>query len=573
MQKTLSDFRKEEILSYILEIMKTYGTKAADQEHINKEALPKNYIQEADTIFMITSRRAYFLYKLMDKEFNGKLSEACEEYGITLCGDQYILNCLDPEVFRGKTVILFDDVLSSGNTLFFYFCLLKKYGAADVVPCTYIRNTEYPPIDDAGIKQLEAERRKVFDRSGCAENKSEMEKEQIIKAYRKEFDKKLCWAAWEGPKQVGIYVVQGTVFFQKYTVPISADMPIYHSMETHAGQPSVLELSKAQWEKLSSGIENWRCRPVNFMIEGADLQQELTFGYFELQDAELQRRLNRMFFDFVVFYSYSKEQDSEKIKVTFSPVVIPKSLFLADLARNFFLLFGSGPYREDVIKQLREELNKFNAAEKAERMMKNTPSDDFYDRFQSDILYTIKHNHNICRAMYQSMIIDISLYIGKLFEKYIADTTGIQMLCDWDVMKDNLEDSMVSSIREHYDTMDLTEYRKKMLSFRIMSEVLPARDKTEYLMKNVPTQKRLELFLVRELLERKWSLFGDVDGTVISLESICHELKQRYDFQNAGRFCDMVTTLIIGMMGSGRVDSVLYADNIKETIHFGYKGN
>lgn len=147
------------------------------------------------------------------------------------------------------------------------------------------------------------------------------------------------------------------------------------------------------------------------------------------------------------------------------------------------------------------------------------------------------------------------------------------MLCDWDVMKDNLEDSMVSSIREHYDTMDLTEYRKKLLSFRIMSEVLPARDKTEYLMKNVPTQERLELFLVRELLERKWFLFGDVDGTVISLESICYELKQRYDFQNAGRFCDMVTTLIIGMMGSGRVDSVLYVDNIKETIHFGYKGN
>jgi len=68
-------------------------------------------------------------------------------------GEFNVYKMFDPEMIKGRTVWLFDDLADSGNTLKFLKGMLLQYGADDVKVCVLLKKEHCTfPIDIVGIE-------------------------------------------------------------------------------------------------------------------------------------------------------------------------------------------------------------------------------------------------------------------------------------------------------------------------------------------------------------------------------------------------------------------------------------
>ena len=72
---------------------------------------------EWDILILIT-RKGYWIYRIAVPY---DLQREAKKKGKKIYSDRYILKCLDMEQFAGKKVWIYDDAMTNGATMFFYY--------------------------------------------------------------------------------------------------------------------------------------------------------------------------------------------------------------------------------------------------------------------------------------------------------------------------------------------------------------------------------------------------------------------------------------------------------------------
>ena len=162
-------------------------------------------------------------------------------------------------------------------------------------------------------------------------------------------------------------------------------------------------------------------------------------------------------FNFIVRYKYEPVED-DKIRIVFVPFAILNSCKLKDLVWNFFYLFKNTEYAGYVAEELNRKAGK-----------KIADASGYKDEAKGDVLDALKNYLIMCWALYWGFIFDISIYIGILFQKYVEEKIQLEIECNWQIMKENLEESLICSLKEKYESKQKEDYFSVLMGLH-MSE-------------------------------------------------------------------------------------------------------
>lgn len=512
---------------------------------------------EIDIIIEIT-RKGYWVTKLADRKLNRRLSRLMQSRKIRRISDRYLMKCLNFEEFQGKRILIFDDTMNNGNLLFFYYALLKEKGAAEVIPCVYALNTHYNPKSPAIIQS----RRWGYERTIRSKIQdevnplSEEEIEQGFQKCREAFEKDLTCCIWMSPADVGRLSVTETLWFQKDVMPMVVDLPIYSRQKEQAAEEIYLTIPKIKWDQLREGNSVWRNEDCRMELAG----EELYYGYFQYINDAFYTRFKNLIFNFIVRYKY-EPVENEGFRIVFVPFVIMNSCRLSDLVWNFFYLFKDTEYASDVAQELNKKAGEV-VATKAGYAEENSVK----------VLEALKKNHNLCRALYRAIIFDISNYIGTIFQNYVKETADLEITCDWEIMKENLQESLIRSLKVKYEEKQKEDYLSKLMGIRLSEQIAPRMESLEEaVIKQKATDENLELLLTQIVTERKQKADVTTAQVMITLESLCHEVRNQYLFEGESEFKKKITDLLLVMTENSRLGNEIYVDDRAEILYRGFR--
>ena len=537
----------------MLKINNIYHTTDKIEEYLEK--VINEY--KIDIIIEIT-RKGYWVSNLADRKVNRRLFRLMKKKKIRRISDRYLMKCLNFEEFKGKRILIFDDTMNNGNLLFFYYALLKEKGADEIIPCVYALNTHYDPQSPAIVQS----RRWGYERTIRSKIQDEVnpipeeEIEQRFQKCREEFETNLKCCIWMSPADVGRLSVTETLWFQKNVMPMVVDLPIYSREKNQISEEEYLTISKEKWDQLCEGNSIWKnedCR-----LELAD--EQLYYGYFQYLNDAFYLKFKNLIFNFIVRYKYEPVENNE-IRIVFVPFVIMNSCKLSDLVWNFFYLFKDTEYAMDVA----EELNKKAGEEIA-------TGAGYAEENSSKVLVALKKNHNMCRALYRAIIFDISNYIGTIFQKYVKETINLEITCDWEIMKENLQESLIRSLKEKYEEKQNEDYLSKLLGIRMSEQIAPRMESLEEaVVKQKATEENLELLLTQIVTERKQKADITTAQVMITLESLCSEVHKQYIFEGENEFKKKITSLLLVMTENSRLGNEIYVDDKSEILYRGFR--
>lgn len=537
----------------MVELVSKYQTKDQIKEFI-RTTIDK---YGEDVILIEITRKGYWIEKIIDIENDGELTQWMKKRNVTVYSDRYLMKCLSFREFRGRKVIILDDAGNNGILLFFYYALLLENGAEEVIPMVYALNTKYPYVDNSTQEEVEERRKREFYRTIRHKNLSEEESERLFKERSEGFERSLRWQIWMSPKDMGALTVAETIWFQKRALPMVVDLPMYRGCDGNAAD---LVLTKEQWEMLGEGSSVWQQIPIETELAG----EALHYGYFQMQNDSIYSKFKTLFFNFIVRYKYEPIGDGSEIRFVFVPFAIINSCSLSDMVWNFFHLFEGSEYAQQVIDTINEE-NK-----KADR--RTLPNNSYSDEDWEIVLPALKENHNMCRALYRAIIYDISSYIGYVFNEYVSERIGRTLEYDWEIMKENLEEKFIRSIRKKYKSMDSAAYLSKLMECRI-SEVISPRfvDKEAYVVRNFAAGENFEFYMTGLLRRKKKSHDIDMNKRMVTLESLLFEAKRRFVFRDAAHFRQMMTAYIVEMTENSQISNEIYVDDEAEIMYRGFR--
>lgn len=537
----------------MLKINNIYHTIDKIEEYLEK--LINEY--EIDVIIEIT-RKGYWVTKLADRKMNRRLSQIMKNKKIRRISDRYLMKCLNFDAFKDKSILIFDDTMNNGNLLFFYYALLKEKGAKKVIPCVYALNTHYDPHSPA----IEQSRRWGYERtirSKIQDKVNPIPKEEIEQKFqkcRKAFEEDLKCCIWMSPADVGRLSVTETLWFQKEVMPMVVDLPIYSKQKDQEEGENYLTIPKVKWDQLREGNSLWRNEDCRLELAG----EELYYGYFQYLNDAFYARFKNLIFNFIVRYKYEPVENQE-LRIVFVPFVIMNSCKLSDLVWNFFYLFKDTEYASDVA----EELNKKAGEVVATRS-------GYTEENSSKVLETLKKNHNMCRALYRAIIFDISNYIGIIFQNYVKETIDLEIMCDWEIMKENLQENLIQSLKVKYEEKQKEDYLSKLMEIRMSEQIVPRMDSLEEaVIKQKATDENLELLLTQIVIERKQKVDITTAQVMITLESLCHEVRKQYLFDGESDFKKKITDLLLIMTENSRLGNEIYVDDNAEILYRGFR--
>ena len=132
----------------------------------------------------------------------------------------------------------------------------------------------------------------------------------------------------------------------------------------------------------------------------------------------------------------------------------------------------------------------------------------------------------MCRALYRGIIFDISNYIGILFQKYVEEKIQLEIECNWQIMKENLEESLICSLKEKYESKQKEDYFSVLMGLHMSEKITPRMESMEEAaVKRKATDENLELLLTQIVTERKQKAEAATAQVMITLESLCSECR------------------------------------------------
>ena len=110
------------IRNAIINLLKQYLIKNGLYNEDNR-----NTEQTEKPILILITRKGYWLFRLLYDEWCDESTVDLRIFNqFTIYSDRYLTKVIEPEIFEGKKVLIFDDIMVHGNNLFYYYVMLEK---------------------------------------------------------------------------------------------------------------------------------------------------------------------------------------------------------------------------------------------------------------------------------------------------------------------------------------------------------------------------------------------------------------------------------------------------------------
>lgn len=471
-------------------------------------------------ILVLVTRKGFWIYHLLCE-----VSEDIKMPDRKICSDRYLMKNVETSSISGKKVCLIDDTLNHGYNLFRFFCMLKKLGAASIIPFVYARSIEYPK-NLAGKDEIYKIYHEIF---------------KTDENYKQEADN--CWMDFLGLLKSYQYMSQDNIsrlcifeteLFQKALCPLVVDLPMLVSKR--AGGKVLTDsflLQEEQFQKLCAETEEWKYVPNLYSskseryresaVEGA-LDIPIQCNYFECKDAKTEALYRSFLLDMTVKCKYNYSEN-EGYSLAFTPFAIVRSWEKDELEKAFELLAEGTEYAIRM-KRLREK------------------SDE----------------ESIWIAMLRFVIYILSLYVGEKFRAHLKAVIEVDSGYDWDIIEQNSDEGFIAALRTIVDQGCLEERVRNLVEW----------SETQKIKRISSSQNTVKRYTVQDAYDMLQEIMVKPNNT-LELEQIEECMEERYDFRdNAARRRAVVNIILIALEISVLGNHIMVEGNkVKRTFRAG----
>lgn len=480
-------------------------------------------------IFVLINRKGYWDYKIF---FPDGVKDKKEVQKII--SDRYLEKSSWEKLRRliqGKAVIIYDDSLTNGSNLFYYFLLCKAAGAKEVIPMVYALNSAFPSESSRILMRRESGR--IRDEEFWEKN----DKDSLIQ----EFVDKIKFRVLLNGCETERMSRWQTVLFQQNVSPLVMDLPIINRI--HGKREKQIILTLEQLNKLKQSFnEQWQ------YIENIEkgLKVPIIASYFQYKDTLLENVFPNLFYSFVVKCKYEKcKGDENCVRVVFTPFAIARSTTFESVLECFNLLFNGTSYAEEIFEGVSEE----------EFITEKMEQDD-----------------KICNALFRAVIYRISNYIGIKFQIYIKAVLGVDVEYDWEIMEDNFDEAFIETQREWCQTFDEDAFRMQLLQYCDDIKIQPIAEKRiANIEKEKATQEKVNCNIRRRLIEKKNAVESALTERIFTIEAIEYELDNCYTFISDKERKIMITNLCIRFLETNTFSNYIYVDSEEHILYRGFR--
>lgn len=507
---------------------------------LSETALKSSYIlffeeiidggKEQWDIFVLINRKGYWDYKIIFPDgYAGKLNSQ------KIVSDRYLEKLSKKELrklLQGKKVIIYDDSLTNGSNLFYYFLLCKKAEAKEIIPVVYALNISFPSEKSEVLMTRE---------TGRIRDKDFWEKNTVDKLIQ-EFVEKLKFRILLNNSETDRMSMWQTALFQKNVSPLVMDLPVInHSSGMHDKK---VFLRLEQLERLKQNVNSsWQY--VENIVNG--LERPVTASYFRYENTLLESVFSNMFHEFVIKCKYEKwEKDENYMQVVFTPFAIARSSSFENVLACFVLLYDGTPYAKKIFEGLSKE----------DFMREKMEKDD-----------------NICNALFRAIIYRISSYIGQKFRQYVKSELGMNLEYDWEMMEDNVDDAFIKTQKDWCQSFDEDFFEKQLLQYlddgrKISPSIERKIDSVE---KRKATQELVNLYVRERVIEKKKDIRKSLTERIYTFETIEYELAHCFSFKNEKEKKTMITNTCLAFLETNSFGNYILANSEEHIVSRGFR--
>lgn len=527
-----------------------------------RDCLIKLLQEEWDVLFLVT-RKGYWSYKTLTddvtwkvlREENPEVMSKIESGEKIIRTDRYLIKCVNvKEEFGGKKVFIYDDTMTRGTNLFFYFSYLTSHNI-DVTPVVYALSTTYPSDETKDNLVTEFQR---LTRNGEPRNSSGND-------YVRRFNAKLLWYRRLTPGNLSEICIWETNLFNENLCPLVIDLPILSRMKTEQGytEPAYMNngmgagitLTEEQFQKLTTSQSEWKFIVNQF----SDSYIDYCSSYFENRENDTGN-LKNLVLNLIVKCKYKKENG--KVKVVFVPFAVYRSMGFSDVVKTFFVLWGDTSYGEEMLKTIQKEIAK-------RYQVFLVLSKDKIDQ-NALVLKLLGDNHNLSRNLFRSIIFYLSAYIGAEFKKYVWRLTNLELEYDFDFMKESLSEDFVESFKEMIGKGN--EQKKYFLNAPCADPVSSTGlTKIENKPRKIASKESIEKSIRERVINKKNSDTHKLFERVYVIETMEDDLEREYVFQDKKERESLLTEVIVDMLENSRLGNEIFVDNEKQIVYRGFR--
>ena len=480
-------------------------------------------------IFILINRKGYWDYKIF---FPDGVIDKSETQKII--SDRYLEKISWEELgslLQGRTVIIYDDSLTNGSNLFYYFLLCKKAEAFDVIPVVYALNSSFPSEKSRVLMERETKRIPDSELWTCEE------KDAFIAEFIEKLKFRLLLNYCESERMSR----QQTVLFQKNVSPLVMDLPMLNRI--HGSCAKKIILTVEQLEKLKQSVTG-RWMFIENIYRG--LERPVIASYFRYEDVILEQVFTDLFHDFVVKCKYEKcERDEKYVQVSFTPFAIARSTTFESIYECFRLLYNGTPYAAEVFK--------------------NFSQDDFINR-------KMKEDGNICNALFRAVIYRVSGYIGKKFQQYVKEVLGVELEFDWKIMEDNFDDAFIETQKKWDQSFNQKLFQNLLLQCHNDGRIQPiAKEKIENIVKQTATQEKIDSYIRKRVIEKKKDIEQSLFERIYTFETIEYELDRHFSFKNKKERKTITTNTCLKFLETNTFSNFILVDGGEHIIYRGFR--
>lgn len=135
-----------------------------------------------------------------------------------------------------------------------------------------------------------------------------------------------------------------------------------------------------------------------------------------------------------------------------------------------------------------------------------------------------------------------------------------------------MREHLIHSLKVKYEEKQKEDYLSKLMEIRMSEQIVPRMDSLEEaVIKQKATDENLELLLTQIVTERKQKVDITTAQVMITLESLCHEVRKQYLFDGESDFKKKITDLLLIMTENSRLGNEIYVDDNAEILYRGFR--
>lgn len=478
-------------------------------------------------IFAAITRKGYNFYKMLYKRRKEIGGENILDH-FTVISDRYLSKIITSADFKRLIqeeydaeevlVVLFDDNFNRGKSIFYYYTLLRCWGA-EVIPVVYTCTLSSEGKLKAG-EEDDGKWKEFQEVCSHADHEkfvsmSEEERRDSYESYIDEFNSLFQFAKYVTSDDKFIFNQKILNCLEEETYPMAIDLPMIGTISE--GEHCPLEMPAGEWYEFLSELSEKEWKIVKNIVE-EPRQLKVTASYFEVPAQIAENLPSDTVFNSIVKCKY--HADGEKIRSVFVPFVIMRSLDYDVLADYFIGLYRDTEYYFSVEDSLRENGNVAD--------------------FRRALIDGLDHNLNLHLVLYRAVVWYFSGYIAAEFVESICSILPDKAIeYDWRFMEEHMPPELLHTIQEQLGSVKEMRRRIAYLSDQNEDVILQLREGEE-----AADWDHILYLGKAQLAERKYKN----DDRMLSIEEFEEAFTDRFYFKGEAEKKCLITRAITAFL-------------------------